>query len=135
VTRRNPETEVRNSIRLACNGATRLFNNPVGEAWAGNVLDHADGRLVLGYPRRVAYGLCPGSSDLIGFTAVTITPEMVGRTVAVMTAVEVKTARGTPTAEQLNFIDAVRRAGGIAGVARSPEEALALIAAGPGATE
>ena len=42
------------------------------------------------------------------------------------TAIEVKD-RGRPTPEQLNFIAQVKAAGGIAGVARSPEEALEIV--------
>ena len=73
--------------------------------------------------RWVEFGLCVGSSDLIGWTTREITPDMVGQTVAIFTAIEVKKATGTTSPEQQNFISRVREAGGIAGVARSPEEA------------
>jgi hypothetical protein len=63
-------------------------------------------------------GLCEGSSDLIGWTPVTITPDMVGTTIAVFTAVEVKTGRVRVTEAQTRFLDAVTAAGGIARVAR-----------------
>lgn len=76
---------------------------------------------------RVAYGLTPGSSDLIGWKSITVTPEMVGKRLAVFVAVEVKTAKGRLTKEQRNFIDRLRMCGGIAGVAKSPEEALNVI--------
>lgn len=57
----------------------------------------------------IRYGVGqPGGSDLIG-----ITPK--GRFVAI----EVKTATGRISPDQQNFIDFVRRNGGIAGVARS----------------
>lgn len=90
--------------------------------WRNNtgVLKNADG-----VP--VRFGLCVGSSDLIGITPVIITPDMVGQAVGVFTAVEVKTETGRPTKEQLNFINAVKAAGGIAGIARSPREALELL--------
>jgi ribosomal protein S19 len=39
----------------------------------------------------VQFGLCKGSADLIGWKRVTVTPEMVGSTVAVFTSIEVKT--------------------------------------------
>ena len=42
-------------------------------------------------------------------------------------AVEVKTPKGRTTPEQDRFLQAVRNAGGIAGVARSPAEALSLL--------
>lgn len=77
---------------------------------------------------RVAAGLLfPGSGDLIGWTPVVITPEMVGRTVAVFTAFECKTAKGRATPEQQRFIELVRRGGGIAGVTRCADDAETLI--------
>ena len=69
----------------------------------------------------------PGGSDLIGITPVTITPDMVGQTVGVFTALEIKTPKGRATPEQIRFIEAVRKHGGIAGIARSVEDALSLI--------
>lgn len=67
----------------------------------------------------IRFGLCVGSSDLIG-----ITPD--GR----FLAIETKTAKGRIRPEQQRFIDAVRAKGGIAGIARSPEDALDLLRRG-----
>lgn len=67
----------------------------------------------------IRFGLCVGSSDLIGVAPC-------GRFIAV----EVKTAKGKPTPEQERFIASVRAKGGIAGIARSPEEALDLLRRG-----
>ena len=77
----------------------------------------------------VRYGLQPGSSDLIGWRTVTITPEMVGQQVAVFTSIEVKTPTGRLRPEQKLWLDAVQAAGGIAGVARSVEDALRITTA------
>jgi hypothetical protein len=66
--------------------------------------------------RPVKFGLCPGSSDVIG-----IAPN------GSFLAVEVKSKTGRVSPKQQTFIDAVNRSGGIAGVARSSEEAVALI--------
>lgn len=108
------EREVQARIMLALGrGLSRVFRNNVG------VLPDATGR-------PIRYGLCTGSSDLIGWTSQTITAEMVGKQVAVFTAVEVKNAKGRATSEQRAFLTAVTQAGGIAGVCRSPEEAMAL---------
>ena len=83
-----------------------LFRNNVGLAKL------ADGR-------RIRYGLCPGSSDLIGWKTITVTPEMIGQKIAVFTAIEVKSKHGKKTSgKQQNFIDAVRQAGGIAEIRR-----------------
>lgn len=65
--------------------------------------------------RLIKYGLCKGSSDVIG-----LTPS------GQFLAVEVKTATGRVRPEQELFIAAVKRAGGRAGVARSVSEALKI---------
>ena len=67
--------------------------------------------------RFIRYGLCKGSSDIIG-----LTPS------GQFLAVEVKKRTGKPTKEQLTFIDAINEQGGIAGIARSVEDALLLLA-------
>jgi hypothetical protein len=77
----------------------------------------------------VRYGLQPGSSDLIGWRTVTVTPEMVGSQVAVFTSIEVKAASGRLSPEQRQWLDAVQAAGGIGGVARSVADAVAILAA------
>ena len=65
----------------------------------------------------------PGGSDLIGYRRVRVTAEMVGQEIAQFAAVEVKTPRGRVRPEQQQFIDHVVSAGGIAGIARSVDEA------------
>lgn len=68
-----------------------------------------------------------GGSDLIGVTSVTVTPDMVGRKMGVMTAIEVKSASGRATEQQEKFISAMRKTGAIAGVARSPSDLREII--------
>ncbi len=92
-------------------GAVRLFRNTVGRVY--------DARS----QRWIQYGLCVGSSDLVGWKSVTITPEMVGSTVAVFVALECKSDSGTATPEQKTFVAAVQRAGGIAGIVRNVDQA------------
>lgn len=60
-----------------------------------------------------------GSSDLIGYTTIEITPEMVGKKIAVFTAVEMKRKTWKkPTSDtekqQATFIEHVSKNGGIA---------------------
>ena len=107
------ETSIRKEIQVALSGKNcRMFRNNVGEF-------HDEGKKI-----HIVYGLCPGSSDLIGWKTVTITPEMCGREIAIFFACEVKKPDGKkPTPAQENFIAAVQSAGGIAFVAHSPEEA------------
>jgi hypothetical protein len=106
------ETNLMNTILLANHGC-RLFRNNTG------AIKDENGRLV-------RFGLCKGSSDLIGLKPTVITPEMVGKTVAIFTAIEVKTPTGKATPEQIHFIDRVKALGGIAGIARSVEDVLAI---------
>lgn len=91
-------------------------------------LKDAEGRLV-------RYGLgntTPNqefaSSDLIGITTITITPEMVGQKIGVFTAIEVKREDWKPSLtdkrekKQWNFIEWVRARGGFADMVNSVQE-------------
>jgi hypothetical protein len=109
------EQQIQQHIRLTCStGATRLFRNNTG-----TLRDQ--------HGRPVSFGLAKGSADLIGWTTRTITQEMVGQQVAVFTSIEVKAASGRLRPEQRQWLDAVQAAGGVAGVARSVDDAKALL--------
>ena len=113
----NDETTIQQHIRLALGTRRdlRLFRNNTG-----TLPDPRTGR-------PVEFGLARGSADLIGLRTITITPEMVGQQVAVFTSIEVKTAKGRATAEQQNWLQMVRSLGGIAGIARSVQDAQNLL--------
>ena len=102
----------------------RMFRNNVGTGWTGQVVSKELGAIVLQNARPLHAGLCVGSSDLIGWKTVTITPDMVGQQVAVFVAAEVKTATGRLTGEQQNFLNKVRDAGGLAVVIRSENDTI-----------
>lgn len=121
---KNIQQEIRKAVSQA-GGVT--FRNNVGQGILGRVLKQEGGTFHIVNGRRVDYGLCVGSSDLIGWRTITITPDMVGKQIARFMALEVKTQTGKATAEQINFIQAVRKAGGISGVVRSTDEAIALL--------
>lgn len=110
---------------------TTVFRQNVGQAWVGSkVTKTRDGGAFIANARPVQMGLTTGSSDLIGWTPVVVTQEMVGQKVAVFTAVEVKRSEGGRTSkDQAHFIDVVTKAGGIAGVANSPEAAVRVVMA------
>jgi hypothetical protein len=91
----------------------RLYRNNTGTLWDQ-------------HGRPVQFGLAVGSADLIGWRTVTITPDMVGQQVAVFTSIEVKSATGRLRPEQRQWLETVQAAGGIAGVARSVEDAARL---------
>ena len=108
----------------------RLFRNNVGLSWSGKIFKPNSEIKVSVGPRDVVIynarpihmGLCEGSSDLIGWTPVKITEAMVGKTVAVFTAIEAKTINVRTTAGQKNFIETVNKFGGLAGIVHSTEE-------------
>ncbi len=72
----------------------------------------------VGSQRMVRTGLCKGSSDGIGWTERVITEGMVGKKIAIFTAIETKSEKGKATVEQKEFINRVLEAGGIAGIVR-----------------
>lgn len=81
-----------------------------------------------GKKRVIRYGLGKGTSDLIGWTPLVITKEIVGTTVAVFTALEgKKNPRDKLSEEQENFLSAVDQDGGVSGVFRSSDEALGVV--------
>lgn len=107
---------------------TRVFRNNTGMAYqSNNIKKHPNGSITL-FDYRVIYaGLCVGSSDLIGLTSIVITPDMVGKRIATFTAIEVKSEKGVVSGPQQDFMNFVTAFDGIAGVARSPQEAVDVI--------
>jgi len=91
------------------NLGARVFRNNVG------LLTLADGR-------KIRVGLCVGSSDLIGWKPITITPDMIGKQVAVFLAIEVKGQRGRVSREQAAFVEKIKNDGGLALIARSVDD-------------
>lgn len=104
-------------IRLA------LGRIPTVKLWRNNCGAYKDD-----HGRLIRYGVAnPGGSDLIGMRSVVITSDMVGKTVAVICALEVKHGSNRATPEQENFIRVITAAGGLAGVVRTPDDARALL--------
>ena len=99
-----PEGDVVNACLMALSEAgCCVWRNNTGQ------LPDANGR-------PIKFGLCVGSSDIIGIATD-------GR----FLAVEVKTATGRTTPAQDHFLAVVRARGGLSGVARSPAQAVALL--------
>jgi hypothetical protein len=109
------EQELQQRIRL------QLGSSPV-RLWRNNVGALRDER-----GRLVTYGLCKGSSDLIGLRQVLIGPEHLGQTLAVFSAIEVKAPKGRLREEQRSFLELVERFGGYSGIATSVEEAARVL--------
>ena len=99
-----------------------LFRNNTGMGWAGKLARHnGAGDVTLRNARPLHAGLCTGSSDTIGWANVIVTPEMVGKSMAVFMAVECKAKKGATSADQIRFLHNVNRAGGIGIVLRDGE--------------
>ena len=98
------EHEIQNEIRLALADTCMIFRGNVG---AGCTKDG----------RYFSTGLPKGFSDLFGFR------KSDGKAVFI----EVKTPKGRPTKEQLDFLYTMNKNGAIAGLCRSAEDAINLI--------
>ena len=96
-----PESRLGRAVRAACNVLPGVV------LW----------RNARGYDERARteYGLADGASDYVGIAS------------GVFLAIETKVKPRTASEKQLAFIAAVRRRGGVAGVAYSVEDALALV--------
>lgn len=127
------EHEIQQRILLACaRGPVRLFRNNVGTGWAGQSTRVTQGNLravaaqlkpgdvVIRQGRPLHAGLCVGSSDLVGW-------RNTESGIAQFVAVEVKSQRGRPSPEQERFLEAARKAGACAGIARSVGDAEELL--------
>lgn len=100
-------------LRECSGGAVRLFRNQVGRYKIGE--------------RWINYGLVAGSSDIIGFKSVVVTPDMIGKKIAVLVAIECKREGENCKPHQQQFIDFIQASGGLAGVARSAEDAVFIL--------
>jgi hypothetical protein len=104
------EAKVQDDIRIA------LGQRPDFIAWRNNVGVAKHWNEKTQREDIVKYGLCAGSSDLVGIARG-------GRFVAL----EVKSETGRVTKEQATFIALVRHMGGVGEVVRSVEEAMAAV--------
>lgn len=103
-----------------------LFRNDNGYAVMGGKKHfNGDGTVDVIGGRWLPYGLQPGSADLIGWTPVVITHDMIGQQVAVFTSLEAKTENDTVKDEQRNWARQVRDDGGIARIIRAVDGGLA----------
>ncbi len=116
------ESDIKNKIMLGLQEQDEeltLFNCPTGAGYLSY-------KPVPG-ANYMRFGLTKGGADVIGWKTVEITPEMVGKKIAVFTALEIKTATGKASSKQENFIERVQASGGIAGVAKTIIEASGII--------
>jgi hypothetical protein len=114
---------------------TVLFRVNTGKGWIGKAERRTDGSVIIhgGRPVALGFGLANGdpvvgAADLNGWTSIVVTPEMVGTRAAIFTSIECKrTTGGRTSKDQENWIETVRAAGGIAGVANTPAIAQSIV--------
>ena len=124
-----PESEIQQLIQIeaAKHGCLLMRNN------SGAMKDET-GRLVYFGLGNLSKNQKTKSSDLVGITTITITPDMVGRKIGVFTAVEVKKEGWSPKKlnereeYQFNFIQWVKSRGGFAGFASTVDSIKDIIA-------
>ncbi len=135
------EHKTQNDIRNALAGMCLLFRANVGKGWTGNKIFKAErmqpvvlqpGDVVIRQARPFDTGLPPGFGDLFGLVARTITADDVGSTIGVYVAADVKSATGKETDKQSAYLRAVNDNGGVAGIWRTVEDALATISRAKG---
>lgn len=78
--------------------------------------------LTLDGQRQVYAGLGKGTHDWIGMKSVIVTPDMVGKKIAVFASIEGKSGQRDMTKEQKIFKDVVISRGGIAFKATGPQD-------------
>lgn len=129
------ETSVMRRVWLRMGRASTLFRINTGKGWAvttGRPRRLSDGSIVLPGGRPISLGFtmvdgspAVGTGDLVGWTPVKITPEMVGHTLPVFTMFETKeSGGGDQRIDQRHFIAVVKGVGGIAAIVNSPELAV-----------
>lgn len=131
------ETNIMKTIQLTLGRikGVRLFRNNSGNSWIGSsyIAKKREqvwlnpGDVVVMQGRFFKAGLCVGSSDLIGLKSTEITAEMVGKKIAVFTAVEVKTKTGIASKEQIAFVEMVNNLGGIGMIVNNEVDALEFL--------
>lgn len=113
----NPETRIQNQMMLdvGLRDDLLLWRQQVGVFRA-----YDD-------PSRVVHIGQPGQADLGAIVRVRITPEMVGMEVGIALQPEVKTPKGKQREQQIKWMEAVEKVGGMYRLVRSTSDLLQMI--------
>jgi len=107
------ENNLKNEVERDLTSDQRLWRANAGIGWAGKVIDAKNGILKLA--RFCKLELFPaGTPDMIGFDSIIITPEMVGRRVAVFVGSELKAnIQDKLKKDQVNFKNLLVKMGAV----------------------
>ena len=78
--------------------------------------------VVIENPRFCEFGLYVGSGDLIGWQETIVTPEMVGKKIAIFTSEEIKSKNDRMSKEQEFWHSAVKNAGGNSNIVKEQKD-------------
>ena len=106
------EAEIIKNRLLALADNERLFRINAGMGWVGQIAKQTAGMIILKNPRPL-HGAPKGWPDLCGFESIEITPDMVGKKIAVFTGEEIKAGKDRMRTEQEGFRDLIERMGGV----------------------
>jgi hypothetical protein len=109
------ETQNPALLAVGCDPDVMIWRNQVGTFRA---FDNPDRIVKIG---------TKGSADSIGVVAVTVTPEMVGRTIGVAIAAEFKTATGRQSPDQKAWQAAFEKRGGMYRVIRDESQMVEFV--------
>lgn len=106
------EREIINNRLLNLKDNERLFRINSGMGWVGQIIGKTKNTITLKNPRPL-HGAPAGWPDLAGWTTIKITPDMIGKEIAVFTAEEIKTGKQKLSKIQIKFRDIILKMGGI----------------------
>lgn len=132
-----PAQALTNQIRAAVSKlGARLFPMTAGKFWGPyhrgtrytqtQTITVQPGDVLIRQGHMVSVGFT-GLSDTLGGSPMVITADDVGKTVCVLTAIEIKAGADRLREGQPEFLAAIKKMGGRAGVARSPEDAVKIV--------
>lgn len=126
-----PENRTKLAIKkyLATRSDVVLDSNASGMAYVGKLIKHNGSSVVLGFARRMSFGVfSPGGPDMIGIKTIIISKDMVGQKIGQFVGVEIKKPEGGRlTVEQAEVIGMINMRGGLSGVVTSVDDLIQLL--------
>ena len=112
------ENNLKNEVDRSLTSWQRLWRINAGMGWAGKIIERVVKSGGMSFIKlanaRPFHGAPKGFPDMVGFDSIIITPEMVGKRVAVFVGSELKaTPRDKLKKEQVNFKNLLIKQGGI----------------------